>query len=506
MARNYYSDHNNRNNGGSGRQYSSGNSGNRYSSRDNRSQERNHTGRNRVMTNAEKQELMERHRRAMRKKKARQRAYTYRLIALGCVIAVVFIVWKFVTGITGYITDSRQQKVDAMQNIEINKGNDSIDVVGQTFAAESSAAESTEATVETTEAYDPTHVLSNGRYVDTTKPMVALTWDDGPNGSTGEKIMDALEACNGRGTFFLVGNRIDEFASEVQRMAANGHEVANHSWDHDTSLSKKSTDYIREEFEKTNAKILEVTGVSPALVRLPGGIITDAVRSAVTQPMIFWSIDTIDWKTKNAQSTVDIIESQIKDGDVVLMHELYSATQAASEEVIPWLYEQGYQLVTVSELIAFHNAEVHGGNGKQYSSFPYVAPPDATNAETAAAGTTSASSAVSESSEKSSSKSSETSTKAASKETASETRKSEQSTTKATTEAETSATETAAAATEATEADVIEAPTEEDDTYVPTSAQEAQKVSETAAWMAVGQNPGAGGDVQSDAIQAAAPN
>ncbi|ETP72715.1 putative xylanase/chitin deacetylase [Lachnospiraceae bacterium JC7] len=444
------------------------------------------------MTNAEKQERLERHRRALRKKKARQRAYTYRMIAVFGVLAVVFIIWKAVTGITGYITDSRQQKVDAMQDIEINKGNDSIDVVGQTFAPETTAVVTTEATVETTEAYDPTHVLSNGRYVDTTKPMVALTWDDGPNGSTGEKIMDALEAYNGRGTFFLVGNRIDDYASEVKRMAANGHEVANHSWDHDTSLSKKSADYIRDEFEKTNAKILEVTGTSPALVRLPGGIITDAVRSSVTQPMIFWSIDTIDWKTKDAQKTIDSIESQVKDGDIVLMHELYTATQAASEVVIPWLAQQGYQMVTVSELIAFRNAEVVGGNGKQYSSFPYVAPPETTAA--AVSGTASANV-------------SETGTKAQPKETASETKKSEQSTTKASTEVETSATETAAASTEANaDGDVIEAPAQEDDTYVPTSAQEAQKVSETAAWMAVGQAPGAVSNVQSDAIQAAAPN
>ena len=500
MARNYYLDHNNRSPGGSVRRRSSEGTAARHSSRETYSQGRNHSGRNRVMTNAEKQERIERHRRALRKKKARQRAYTYRMIAAFCVLSVIFIIWKAVTGITGYITDSRQQKVDAMQNIEINTGNDSIDVVGQTFAPESAAPETSAAMTESTEAVDPTHVLSNGRYVDTTKPMVALTWDDGPNGSTGEKIMDALEAYNGRGTFFLVGNRIDDYTSEVKRMAANGHEVANHSWDHDTSLSKKSADYIREEFEKTNAKILEVTGTSPALVRLPGGIITDAVRSAVTQPMIFWSIDTVDWKTKDAQKTIDAIESQIKDGDIVLMHELYTATQTASEAVIPWLAQQGYQMVTVSELIAFRNAEVAGGNGKQYSSFPYVAPP-----ETTAAAVT----------ETTSVRTSESVTKPAVKETTSESKESEQSTKKeseqstkkASAAAETSATESAAASTEASsDGDVIEAPSEADDTYVPTSAQEAQKVSETAAWMAVGQTQGSANSVQSDAIQAAAPN
>ena len=86
-------------------------------------------------------------------------------------------------------------------------------------------------------------------------------------------------------------------------------------------------------------------------------------------PMIFWSIDTLDWKTKNAQSTIDAIQGNIKDGDIILMHELYDATSQACDTVIPWLNQQGYQMVTVSELIQFRQASVAGGNGKQYSAF-----------------------------------------------------------------------------------------------------------------------------------------
>lgn len=507
MARDYYSDHNNRNRSttdrqksASGRRYSSQDfstgSGNRHHSENLRS---NSSGRNYVMTNAERQARREKQLRAMRKKKARQRAMTYRVLFLCGVFAVVFLVWKAVTGITGYIDSSRQQAVDAMQNIEIDTVNESIDVAAETTAI---TIETTTTAVETTEAYDPTKVLSNGRYVDTTKPMVALTWDDGPNGETGEKIMDILEANNGRGTFFLVGNRISEFPDEVKRMAANGHEIANHSWDHDIHLSKNSSDYIVQEFAKTNNSINELVGITPALIRLPGGNISDTVRKSLTQPMIYWSIDTLDWKTKDATAVINTIQPYIKDGDIVLMHELYNSTVAACEVIIPWLAQQGYQMVTVSELIAFRNAEVEGGNGKQYKCFPYV-PPETTAAETAAVSlsTTSASSAVSESS-----------TKAQPKETTAETKKAEQSTTKSSSEKsssenppETSAAETAAASQEsANDNEIIDALNQEDDTYVPTSAQEAQKVSETAAWMVVGQN--SGGDVQSDAIQAQAPN
>ena len=410
-------------------------------------------------------------------------------------------VWKGVTGITSYIDNSRQEKVNAMQDIEIYKGNSSIDVAGETFAAEASVLETTAA-----DTSDPTHVLSNGRYVDTTKPMVALTWDDGPNGSTGEAIMDVLEANNGRGTFFIVGERIDKFASEVQRMAANGHEIANHSWDHDEKLSKMDSAYISSEFEKTNAKVQELTGITPTLARLPGGIISDEVKSTLTMPLIFWSVDTLDWKSRNAGSVADIIKSEVKDGDIVLMHELYASTQAACEEVIPWLAQQGYQLVTVSELIQFRNAEVAGGNGKQYSSFP----PTETVAETTAAPAATEEAAVSADTQSSDSGSKSEATEADDDD--EETTSAKKSTTKAQDEDEEetkssqkkseTTTETEAASNESSNTeDVIEAPDAvQNDTYTPTEAAAAQAVTETAWWMAP--NSDSSGNASSDSGQA----
>lgn len=448
----------------------------------------------------------------MKRKKARQRAYTYRAIVFGFLVLCIFTVWKGVTGITTYIDNSRQEKVSAMQDVEVYRGNSAIDVAGETFAAETTVAETTVA-----DNSDPTHILSNGRYVDTTKPMVALTWDDGPNGSTGEAIMDVLEANNGRGTFFIVGERIDQFASEVQRMASSGHEIANHSWDHDEKLSKKDSSYIASEFDKTNEKVRELTGVTPTLARLPGGIISDTVKSTMTMPLIFWSVDTLDWKSRDASSVADIIRSEVKDGDVILMHELYSSTQAACEEIIPWLAQQGYQLVTVSELIQFRNAEVSGGNGKQYSSFPpteTVAETTAAEAnvtEAAAAETRQSSDSGSKSkaaedsddeedeettaAKKSSTKSQDDETKSSSDSSNTKSKKSED------------VTETAAASKETSSSeDIIEAPDAvQNDTYTPTEAAAAQAVTETAWWMAPnGGDSGnsSSGNAQADAIQA----
>lgn len=462
------------------------------------------SGRNRVMTNAEKEAIREKRLRRIRQKKARQRAYTYRVIFLSVCALFVFGLWKGVTGITGYIENSRQEKIDAMQNIEINKGNDAIDVAESVSTVTEA---STEATVETTEAYDPTKVFSNGRYVDITKPMVALTWDDGPNGSTGEAIMDVLEKYNGRGTFFIVGNRIDEFASEVQRMAANGHEIANHSWDHDTKLSKNSSDYIVQEFAKTNAKVQEVAGVTPVLARLPGGIISDTVKSSITMPLIFWSVDTLDWKHKDADKVISSIKSEVTDGGIVLMHELYKSTQAACEQIIPWLVEQGYQLVTVSELIQFRNAEVVGGNGKQYSSFPPTETVAETTAETAAASpeTQAAAPTKAEKSEEASSKKSSSNDEDSAKSSKSKSEDNDNNSTQVIPGVDDAQDEVSEVQASQENSDVIEAPTETtaDDTYVPTTAQEAQAVSETAWWMAGPSAQGASdGNAQADAIQA----
>ena len=348
-------------------------------------------GRRRVLTEAEKEYYRRQRALARRRKAARKRAYQARAFVLITLILICFLGFKGLSFIANYIDTSRQNAVNAMQDIDIQRDHSTIDVTESTGAAMSNAVtadtpgdastlgdgistnlangETGSASTTGADITDPTHVLSNGRYLDITKPMVALTWDDGPKSSVGNHLMDVLEANNGRGTFFIVGERIDKDPDEVKRMVADGHEVGNHSWDHDEKLSKKGVDYIRSEFDKTNQKVQELTGVTPTLVRLPGGIASEDVKSTLTMPMIFWSIDTLDWKTKNAQSTIDAIQGNIKDGDIVLMHELYDATSQACDTVIPWLNQQGYQMVTVSELIQFRQAAVVGGNGKQYSAF-----------------------------------------------------------------------------------------------------------------------------------------
>lgn len=197
----------------------------------------------------------------------------------------------------------------------------------------------------------------NPRGIDPAKPMIAFTFDDGPYAPVGNRIMDVMKQYNSRCTFFVVGERVPSYATEMKRMASEGFEIANHSQNH-KYLNKLGADAIRSQVAQCNATIANITGVTPTLFRLPGGLKNNTVLANVNMPIILWNIDTNDWKYRNAQKTIDAVMGKVKDGDIVLMHELYSATADAVEYMVPKLVEQGYQLVTVSELIQYKGIQV----------------------------------------------------------------------------------------------------------------------------------------------------
>lgn len=208
--------------------------------------------------------------------------------------------------------------------------------------------------------------LASGRVIDPSRPMVALTYDDGPQSSVGNRIMDCLAQYGGKATFFMVGERVPSHQAEVCRMVAEGHEVANHSMNH-KYLQKQGAAEIQAQVNRCNDVIESVTGVRPTIMRLPGGGYNSTVLANTHMPMIQWNIDTLDWKTRNASQTVNAVLGKVKDGDIVLMHELYGATADASMEIIPELARRGYQLVTVSEMAAAKGYKLEPG--KLYSSF-----------------------------------------------------------------------------------------------------------------------------------------
>ncbi len=196
--------------------------------------------------------------------------------------------------------------------------------------------------------------------IDPTKKMVALTYDDGPSSDTTNRILNTLNKYNSRATFFVVGNRVNSYKNSIKKAVNQGCEIGNHSYSH-TILTKVGADTIRSQINKTNSVVKSVTGVTPKIVRTPGGAVNSTVRNNVKYPIISWSVDTLDWKNRNASSVVSAIKRNVKDGSIVLMHDLYGSTATATEQIVPWLVKNGYQIVTVSELMQLKGVNMKAG-------------------------------------------------------------------------------------------------------------------------------------------------
>ena len=199
------------------------------------------------------------------------------------------------------------------------------------------------------------------RVLDPSKPMVALTYDDGPSNSATTRILDVLEKNNARATFFVVGSRVDSYKSQLQRAYKLNCEIGNHTYNHKT-LTSLSANNVKSELSNTDKKIKAITGENPVLMRPPGGSYKNGtVKNNTAYPIIMWSVDTRDWENRNASKIVSNIKSNVGDGSIVLMHDLYDSTAAATETIVPWLIGQGYQLVTVSEMMDAKGIEMKNG-------------------------------------------------------------------------------------------------------------------------------------------------
>ncbi len=204
--------------------------------------------------------------------------------------------------------------------------------------------------------------------IDPLKPMVALTYDDGPSKNSTPRILDTLKANGGRATFFMVGNRAEKNGAVIRQMVEQGCEVANHTYDH-TLMTKVDPAELERQLMMTNQVVSNAGGVTPVLMRPCGGATNDAgmgVAGAISMPAILWSIDTLDWKTRDVQATISAVLDHVQDGDIILMHDLYETAADASDVIIPELTARGYQLVTVSELSSYRGGMIPG---KSYYKF-----------------------------------------------------------------------------------------------------------------------------------------
>ncbi|MGI6184585.1 MAG: polysaccharide deacetylase family protein [Candidatus Fimadaptatus sp.] len=198
-----------------------------------------------------------------------------------------------------------------------------------------------------------------GRVLDPNKKAIALTFDDGPSKYT-RRILETLAEVDGRATFFVVGERLDDYSETLKMVYDSGSQIGMHTYNH-KKLTKLSADDIQDELDSTNDLIVKYTGEKSHLLRPPYGSVNSTVKETVNEYIINWSVDTLDWKSRDADSVYSEIMNTVQDGDIILMHDLYDSTAEAVSRVVPELVAQGYQLCTVDELFELKGIELQSG-------------------------------------------------------------------------------------------------------------------------------------------------
>lgn len=199
-------------------------------------------------------------------------------------------------------------------------------------------------------------------------PMVALSFDDGPSAYT-DSILDILEQHCARATFFVSSPQMLARPATTLRAFEMGNEIANHTWSH-LRLPHLSDAQIAHEIQSASAAIVSLTGVSPPMFRPPFGMSCERVVQISTDlgyAIVKWTLDPVDWRYRDADIVYNSIMDQVKDGSVILLHDTRPTTAAAMKRLIPSLIEEGFQLVTVSELLYYFYGELEAG--RVYGSY-----------------------------------------------------------------------------------------------------------------------------------------
>ena len=200
------------------------------------------------------------------------------------------------------------------------------------------------------------------RKIDKSKKMIALTFDDGPNYNT-SKVIDVLNKYDIKATFFVLGSRAINNKDILKKMADSGMEIGNHTYNH-LLLTKYDENKIRSEIEDTSEVIYSATKKKPKLLRPSYGSVNNKIKKVANMPIIIWDIDTLDWKYHNSKRITSRVVNKVRDGDIILMHDIYSASLNALSNIIPILQDNGYEFVTIDELFYYKGISLE--NGKVY--------------------------------------------------------------------------------------------------------------------------------------------
>jgi peptidoglycan/xylan/chitin deacetylase (PgdA/CDA1 family) len=185
---------------------------------------------------------------------------------------------------------------------------------------------------------------------------VALTFDDGPSARYTSDILDFLSENHIKATFFVIGVNAKEYPELIQREASEGHDIGNHTYTH-PHLKGMDSESLTEELKRTEETVKNICGIRTVLFRPPEGVCSDAVRTAEKRMgyrQVLWTIDTRDWAHNSRENMVNIIQKQVKNGSIILFHDYVageSHTLETIKQIVPWLLENGYEFVKVSDFL-----------------------------------------------------------------------------------------------------------------------------------------------------------
>lgn len=179
---------------------------------------------------------------------------------------------------------------------------------------------------------------------------IALTFDDGPHPYYTEQLLKGLKERDVKATFFVTGKNVEEYPDIVKKMYEEGHLIGNHTYNH-TQLTSKNRESFKEEIIKTNEVIKEAIGEDTIYVRPPYGSWNKEFEKELNMFPVLWTIDPLDWCSSNVSCIVDTVCAKAGENEIILMHDQYKSTVTAALKIVDRLKEEGYEFVTVDELM-----------------------------------------------------------------------------------------------------------------------------------------------------------
>lgn len=194
------------------------------------------------------------------------------------------------------------------------------------------------------------HITEEEDMNQSTGKQIALTFDDGPNPTYTTKLLDGLRERGVHATFFLLGQNVEQYPEIVRTMHEDGHLIGNHTYSH-MQLTGSNGELFAEELKKTDEAIFSITGEHTEYVRPPYGIWDKKYEQELDMLPVLWNIDPKDWCTSDAGTVITRVTGHAEENAIILLHDCYGSSVEAALQIIDILQAQGYEFVTVDELI-----------------------------------------------------------------------------------------------------------------------------------------------------------